>query len=337
MASGRCAAILRGHVGGVREVAFSPDGRRLVSGSNDMSVRVWDVATAQEVLDLRGHTEQVTAVAFRPDGFGLASASADKTIRIWDATPLTPELRTARKARSVVESLFARTLTTPEVLDRIRQATALGPEIRERALALAGPYGESLIAHEAEHLVESLYNKPMIRSDVLETLRSDSSLSEPVRRAALNLTEHVLENAEKLGAVSWAVARVPGADPLAYRLALRQAEAACRLMPQSAAVVTTLGVAQYRMGQYQEAVATLLAAGPLDGASATIPGRADLAFLALSYHKLGRHTEARAFLNRLRKALHKGVYARSQLGRMFLREAQALEFDLAFPAEVFAR
>ncbi len=336
VAAGRSVAILRGHLGGVRAVAFSPDGRRLVSGSDDLSVRVWDVTTAQEVLDLRGHTEPVTAVSFRSDGLGIASASADKTVRIWDATPLLPELRVARKARSVVESLFARSLSTPEVLDRIRAATALGAETRERALALAAPYGESLVAHEAEHVVEALYDQPMVRLEVIEALRSDSSLSEPVRRRALALAEHVPENADKLEGLSWAVVQRPDAEPAAYRRALRQAEAACRAVPDNAALVTTLGVAQYRGGQYREAVSTLLKAGPLDGNSSTIPGRADLAFLALSYHKLGQSDLAHEYLNRLREALAKGPYAKSQMGRMFLREAQALEFDLAFPPDVFA-
>jgi hypothetical protein len=77
--------VLRGHAGTINDVAFSPDGTRLASGSCDWSVRVWDARNAEELLHLRGHAGKVNAVAFSPDGARLASASDDKTVRVWDA------------------------------------------------------------------------------------------------------------------------------------------------------------------------------------------------------------------------------------------------------------
>jgi WD40 repeat protein/serine/threonine protein kinase len=72
------------HLGAVSCVVFSPDGSLLASGSEDKTVKLWNVASAKEMHTLSGHTRAVLAVAFSPDGRWLASAGVDKTIRIWE-------------------------------------------------------------------------------------------------------------------------------------------------------------------------------------------------------------------------------------------------------------
>ena len=61
------ATLLEGHTDWVNSVTFSPDGKRVVSGSNDKTVLVWDVETCQATL-LEGHTGSVRSVTFSPDG-----------------------------------------------------------------------------------------------------------------------------------------------------------------------------------------------------------------------------------------------------------------------------
>jgi WD40 repeat protein len=68
----------------VWSVAFSPDGTRLATGSDDDHVRLWDVASGEEIARLEGHTERISVVAFSPDGARLVSGSDDGTIRLWD-------------------------------------------------------------------------------------------------------------------------------------------------------------------------------------------------------------------------------------------------------------
>ena len=81
--SGGALFTLEGHGDAVNSVCFSPDGCRLASGSNDETVRLWDVETGVCVKTLEGHGDWVFSVCFSPDGRRLASGSDDSTVRLW--------------------------------------------------------------------------------------------------------------------------------------------------------------------------------------------------------------------------------------------------------------
>ena len=66
--------------------AFSPDGKRIVTASEDKTARLWDAETGKQIGEpLKGHTDSVLSAAFSPDGKRIVTASDDKTARLWDA------------------------------------------------------------------------------------------------------------------------------------------------------------------------------------------------------------------------------------------------------------
>jgi WD40 repeat protein/transcriptional regulator with XRE-family HTH domain len=73
------------HDASVWSVAYSPDGKRLATSSQDKTAKIWDAATGRLLLTLVGHTDSVNSIAFSPDGRHLATSSDDHTAKVWDA------------------------------------------------------------------------------------------------------------------------------------------------------------------------------------------------------------------------------------------------------------
>src|SRR5262249_52411556 len=88
----------------VSSVAVSPDGRLIVSGNLDTTVKVWDADTGQETLTFKGHHGSVASVAFSADGQRIVSGGWDNAVRVWDANTVKKPL-TLTGHRDVVTSV----------------------------------------------------------------------------------------------------------------------------------------------------------------------------------------------------------------------------------------
>ncbi|MBW4494032.1 MAG: protein kinase [Oscillatoria princeps RMCB-10] len=98
------SATFAGHTRYVYSVCLSPDGRFALSGSEDNTLKLWEVATGRCLRTFEGHTESVYSVCLSPDGFFALSGSGDKTLKLWDVATGRP-LRTFAGHTSYVFSV----------------------------------------------------------------------------------------------------------------------------------------------------------------------------------------------------------------------------------------
>jgi len=290
VADGRLIRQLTGHTRIAFDVTFSPDGKRLASVG--LEVKIWDPVSFQELLTLPAPRQIGRSLAFSPDGRNLAVAGGDNTgpgeAQVWSVGP--------------------------------GPNPSISGDVRDRALGEV----ESHVESEANRLVKSLFDKLLVREDVLDSLRAQSALSQPVRTRALALAQGYPVDANRLNEVSWNLVRLPGVEPAASLRAVRVAEAACRLGPENGLYLNTLGVARYRAGQYHEALTDLNRSLKLNAVQLGGPTPADLAFIAMAQHRLGQAAEARTTLGRLREVMQKGRWFADPESKAFLAEATAL-------------
>jgi len=84
MTTGNRMTALSGHMDGVNTLTFSLDGKSLISGGDDKTVKLWDMQTGGIVKTFSGHTGSIQSVSISPD-FTIASGSKDSSICLWDS------------------------------------------------------------------------------------------------------------------------------------------------------------------------------------------------------------------------------------------------------------
>jgi len=85
-------------------VEFSYDGKYIISGSSDSTIKLWEAVTGQEIRTFKGHSREITSVGFSPDKKYIISGSSDAAIKLWEVTT-GKEIRTFTGHKQEVNSI----------------------------------------------------------------------------------------------------------------------------------------------------------------------------------------------------------------------------------------
>ncbi len=250
---------------------------------------VWDVTDGREVCILEGND---APAEFSPDGrrlFSLQATYHGKFLRVWDAA--TGDLLAVMPVKAV-----ERMSLHPDGL-----RCAVASDIAGTWIVDARPLTDELRSkREAHNLVAHFIRKPVLKDELLEQLPKMKTISEPVKREALALAAALGSLGEFLARTVWDIIQYPDRSEDQYRRALQVLEEANRVSPNSGSVLNELGIAQFRLGRFKDAIVTLENAFKINTSGPCSPPAGDLIFLAMAQHRLGQKEEARKTLARAR-------------------------------------
>ena len=298
---------VRGHSARVRGVAWSADGDRFFTASDDWTVRVWDPETFANLGRLTPATtppptgrvaDGFRGLVMSPDGTRLVAITRDGQTMIWADSreavePGWEQRRAEALAQPVVSALLDGSVAPVDALAALDTREDLSPRVRrearravergaqvERCVTLF----QGLFRFRREHM---LLDEMMVAIDALD---EDASLREQMRAVAVSNGD---ASPVQLNRAARAIVSSPDRKE-EYQRALRWARAAHEGEPTSPEIMSTLGVALYRCGLHREALETLHRADSENLLGDDPDDRTtDLLFMAMSRFQLGEEAAAR--------------------------------------------
>ena len=291
------------------EPVFSPDGRRIVCGFlGDGKIGVWDSRSGRLLAAVAEETAP-WVIGFSPDGTRFLSRSRSRTddvVRVWDAQSLRA-LLTLHNDEGEGERWAGFTPDGSRILFASPDGTVRQWDTRSSHRLEALMYITAL--------EEKTPRKPLTPQAAVRYIRNDAELDAPVRQAALEQLEAFGDFDEGWGAKALKTLLSPRAGMAAYREVLANARRAAAVEPSNGDTLNALGAARYRVGEFQEAVATLEHCQDLRKCDSQV----NTAFLAMAHSRLGHTTEATRLVERLR-----GMYPATAESRDLLREVESV-------------
>jgi WD40 repeat protein len=320
-ATGKPLHTLAGHTAAVNCIAFDPAGQRLLTGSDDQNVILWSIH-GMRLATFSGAGASVRDVRFGPadvpERARVAAALEDGTLHIWNAGT-GEELLVLRAPNGLYSAAFSSRPGPSAAL--IANGTNLALVAFETAPPECG-WAVRRDVLRACKIVDRLFTEWQISDDVLEHLNTDSQIPDSIHPICIELVRARGDNVNRLNSETWGIAAEPSMSPEKYQTALRVAQHICRLWPEEYAFLNTRGVAEYRAGNYTDAIITLERCDAMHRAAHGTSHPVDLAVMAMAHQRLGNPDPARATLARARDALNGAAADRDALA--FVHEAATL-------------
>jgi hypothetical protein len=285
------------------EPVFSPDGRLIACGFQGDKIGIWDGRSGW-LLAAIAEPDAQWVNGFSPDGTRFLSFSQEGLARVWDAQSF-GALLTLRSDEGVGSPIF--TADGGRILYATQDGTIhqWNTQSSHRAEALRFILG----------LEDRFPHSPLSLQFIDHHIRDEWSLDARVRQAALEELEAYGEIDDVWGAAALKTLLSPGAGMAVYQEVLAKARRVAAVEPSDGDALNVLGAAQYRVGQFQEAVATLEHCQDLRECGPEV----NTAFLAMTHFRLGHTQQAIHLVEKLR-GMHPGT---AEL-RDLLREVESV-------------
>ena len=262
---------LQGHTAPVVKPAFMADGLRLVTGSDDATVRIWGVEEGQSLSVLEGHEARVTGVDVHPEGDFIVSASGDGTARVWLSTVGLERYRASYRHDTLADQaqlILQRTIQESDGFGEMQLKIEQDPQLSEELKlhcrrAYQDFYSEMQVTYS--RVSEELLRELVIFEDVLARIPELTDVPRYVRDELLASWTQIVKNAPEDWTyavhLTWEGELIlydSGAAPDRYELAGRAAEVVMESWFEGtywyAIALRNLAWAQYRMGDWASAV-----------------------------------------------------------------------------------
>lgn len=330
---------LSGHATGANTVAFSGDGNRLVSTGRDGVIKIWDAETGLELLSFQGNATTCYSATFSPDDRRLVTTEIG-LLRIWDAgvSPADPKVRremaAAHNARAAELMAYARYREAEEAYDQARIVVEkLAADFPKESLysddvnhsywkigAARQADGRIEEAEQSFNLAVELHPKD---SGVWFTRAAFFASQQNFEKAVSDYTKSLEvdpKNADTCNALAWLLATCPNVKARNPVKALKFAERSVELAPSRGDTWNTLGVAQYRAGDWKGAIKTLTKSMELRNQGDS----SEYFFLALCHWQLGEKETSRKCYDKGIQWLEKNKPEDAEYGRFRAEAAEAI-------------